>query len=256
MGRRTSSAVVIGAGPGGLAAAMLLAAEGYKVDVYEKHTRVGGRTSRVEIGDHLFDRGPTFFMMPHLLEEIFKMAGRDLHEYVELEPLDPLYRLKFGDTEFLPTQDRERMREQMERLFPGSYAGYEKFMADHEKKFNKITPLLQRPFARLTDYLTGSVIRSLPYLHLTETVYQHLSRYFQYEQLKYAFAFQAKYLGMSAWDCPGTFSILSYQEHKYGLFHVRGGLNRLCEAMAEVIKEYGGQIHLNCPVREVLVERK
>lgn len=252
---RKPNVAVVGAGPGGLAAAMLLAANGYQVDVFEKHDRVGGRTSRVELGDYAFDRGPTFFMMPHLLEEIFATAGRHLHDYVKLTRLDPLYRLKFGDKQFLPSQDREQMKEQMEALFPGSFAGYERFMADHETKFERIVPLLQRPFASLTDYLTLPVIRSLPYLHLTETVYQHLSRYFKHEQLKYAFAFQAKYLGMSAWDCPGTFSILSYQEHKYGLFHVEGGLNRLCTAMARVVEEHGGRVHLNAPVRRICVER-
>jgi phytoene desaturase len=247
---------IVGAGPGGLAAAMLLASQGYDVDIYEKQTQVGGRTSRVQLGEYAFDRGPTFFMMPHLLEEIFVSAKRDLHDYVKLTRLDPLYRLKFEGKEFMPTQDRASMQEQMEHLFPGSFAGYERFMRDHEEKFARITPLLQRPFAHLTDYLTWPVIRSLPYLHLTETVYEHLSRYFHDEYLKFAFAFQAKYLGMSAWECPGTFSILSYQEHKFGLYHVEGGLNQLCEAMAQVVREYGGRVHLNQPVSEVLVENK
>jgi phytoene desaturase len=233
---------------------MLLAAQGYRVDVYEKQHRVGGRTSQLQLGDYTFDRGPTFFMMPHLLEEIFAVANRKLSDYVTLTRLDPLYRLKFADKQFMPTQDSERMQQQMEQLFPGSYQGYQRFMRDHEKKFAKIVPLLQRPFAKLTDYLTSSVLASVPYLHLHETVYQHLSRYFKEEPLKYAFAFQAKYLGMSAWECPGTFSILSYQEHKYGLFHVEGGLNRLCEAMAQVIVEHGGQIHLGHAVQRVNVE--
>jgi phytoene desaturase len=253
--KHQSSVAIIGAGPGGLAAAMLLAANGYKVQVFEKHHQVGGRTSRVRLGEYLFDRGPTFFMMPHLLEEIFRSCGRELSDYVRLTRIDPLYRLKFGNREFLPTQDRELMKNRLEQLFPGSASGYERFMNDHEKKFAHIVPLLQRPFARLTDYLRWSVIKALPYLHLHETVYEHLSRYFQYEELKYAFAFQAKYLGMSAWDCPGTFSILSYQEHKYGLFHVEGGLNQLCSAMAEVVVELGGELHLNAPVEEVVVER-
>jgi phytoene desaturase len=254
--KRQLSVAVIGAGPGGLAAAMLLAAEGYKVDVYEKQHQVGGRTSQVRLGEYLFDRGPTFFMMPHLLEEIFQKAGRDLNDYVNLTRLDPLYRLKFGDREFLPTQNNELMQQRLEQLFPGSAQGYTRFMNDHETKFSKIIPLLQRPFARLTDYLTWPVIKSLPYLHLHETVYDHLSRYFQYEELKYAFAFQAKYLGMSAWDCPGTFSILSYQEHKYGLYHVEGGLNQLCTAMAQVVEELGGTVHLNAPVTQVMVEQR
>ncbi|ANY69993.1 phytoene desaturase [Paenibacillus sp. BIHB 4019] len=251
---KTRHVAVVGAGPGGLAAAMLLAGRGYKVTVLEKQPYIGGRTSLLQVGDFKFDRGPTFFMMPHLLEELFTAVNRKLADYVELLELDPLYRLKFGDSAFEPSRNMEQTHAEIERLFPGDGAGYRRFMRDEELKFGRVSPLLQRPFSKPRDYMARDVLAALPSLHATDTVYNRLSKYFKDERLKYAFTFQAKYLGMSPWECPGTFTILSYMEHKYGLFHPVGGLNRLCEAMGEVIREYGGVISTGTGVKRVLTK--
>ncbi|WNQ10024.1 phytoene desaturase family protein [Paenibacillus aurantius] len=248
-------AAVVGAGPGGLAAGMLLASQGYEVTVYEKQPFVGGRTSRVQLGDYRFDCGPTFLMMPYLLEELFASAGRSVHDYVKLVELDTLYRLRFGEMDFEPVREPDRMVERIEALFPGNGKGYLRFMKEEEEKFRRVGPLLQRPFARLTDYLTSPVFAALSRLHALDTVHGRLSRYFTDERLKLAFTFQAKYLGMSPWACPGTFTILSYLEHAYGLYHPIGGVNRICEAMAEVIKEYGGRVLTSSPVERVLLEK-
>ncbi len=244
--------IVIGAGPGGLAAAMLLSAQGYRVTVVEKQSYVGGRTSAVKLGDYTFDRGPTFLMMPHLLEEIFESAGRKLQDYITLKEVNPLYRLQFGETRLEPSRDREATANQIDRLFPGESKGYLSFLKEEEEKFERVMPLLQRPFARLTDYVRKDTFRALPRLHLNDHVYGRLSRYFKDERLRYSFAFQAKYLGMSPWECPGTFTILSYIEHKYGLWHPIGGVNRICGAMAEVVAEHGGDIRLGTGAKQVL----
>ncbi|MCU6709995.1 phytoene desaturase family protein [Paenibacillus sp. J5C_2022] len=244
---------VIGAGPGGLAAAMLLSGNGYDVTVYEKQRTIGGRTSRLQLGDYRFDLGPTFFMMPHLLEEIFQSVGRSLYDYVTMVELDPLYRLQFGDIDFRPTRKQEEMVERIEALFPGNGAGYRRFMREEEEKFRRIAPLLQRPFSKPWDYVARDVLAALPKLHATDHVYNRLSRYFADERLIYSFTFQAKYLGMSPWECPGTFTILSYLEHRYGLHHPIGGVNRICHAMARVIEEFGGVIHTSAPVDRVLI---
>jgi phytoene desaturase len=243
---------VIGAGPGGLAAAMLLSGHGYEVTVYEKQAHIGGRTSRLELGDYIFDRGPTFLMMPSLLEELFRSVGRSLADYVDMIRLDPLYRLRFGELDFYPTTDREQMAARIEELFPGNGEGYRRFMREEGEKFRRVSPLLQRSFAKPSDYLSRDVFAALPRLHATDNVYNRLSKYFNDERLIYSFTFQAKYLGMSPWECPGTFTILSYLEHAFGLYHPVGGVNRICEAMAEVVRECGGEIMLSAGIKQVL----
>ncbi|NIK11390.1 phytoene desaturase family protein [Alkalibacillus almallahensis] len=249
----TKQTIVVGAGPGGLAAAMQLADQGYQVDLYEKQPQVGGRTSKLQLGDYAFDLGPTFFMMPQVLEEVFERVGRQLHDYVDLIELDPLYTLKFGDVSFTPSRDVEATAEQISQLFPGDEDGYRRFLNKEGAKFDRVINLLRQPFNSYTDFLTKDMALALPKLNALDTVYGRLSHYFQDERLKWAFSFQAKYLGMSAWNCPGTFTILSYIEHRYGLYHPVGGVNAVCEAMRDVILELGGRVHLETPVNQIIV---
>jgi phytoene desaturase len=253
MGER--SIVVIGAGPGGMAAAMQLAYAGYKVDVFEKQSYVGGRTSLLRMGDFHFDRGPTFLNMPHILEQSFEAAGRKMDDYLSLIELDPMYRLQFSDLSLDATTNREIMREEVERLFPGNGVGYDRFMHNERIKFEAIAPLLQNKHDSLLDYLQPRFLKALPQMNVTQSLYQRLSTYFSDERLRLAFTFQAKYLGMSPWECPGAFTILSYMEHAYGVHHPEGGLNRIPEAMRRVLEEHGGTVHTNTGVKEILVQR-
>ncbi|WP_068647286.1 phytoene desaturase family protein [Paenibacillus antarcticus] len=253
-GKKRKTVAVVGAGPGGLAAAMLLAAKGYDVQVFEKQDRVGGRSGQLQLGEFRFDRGATFLMMPQILEQLFADVGRSLQKEVEMKELETLYSLHFGDLAFTPSKDVEATASQIARLFPGDEEGYRRYMAEEDIKFDRIMPLLRRPFQSLKDYLKRDVIRALPYLHATDTVYGRLSRYFKDERLRTSFSFQAKYLGMSPWECPGTFTILSFIEHKFGLFHPIGGVNAVFTAMAKVTTELGGVIHTSCGVKQVLTK--
>lgn len=248
--------IVVGAGPGGLAIAMQLLYKGYQVDVYEKQSRVGGRTSGLNIGAFKFDLGPTFYMMPSVLKEVFENSGRKIEDYIEMTELNPLYTLKFGDVYFRPSRNHEQTYQEIERLFPGNGEGYRRFLDKEGKKFEVVSELLKKPFATYKDYFSNATFRALPHLNALDTVYGRLSKYFTDERLKYAFSFQSKYLGMSAWECPGTFTILSFLEHAQGLFHPTGGVHKVSEAMAEVIGELGGNIYLNTPVEKILIENK
>ena len=111
--------IVIGAGPGGLSAAMLLAHKGYQVALYEKQKVIGGRSATLELGPYKFDTGPTFLMMTYILRELFSEAGKKLDDYCEILPLDPMYKLSFLDKEIYATSDKRKMQEQINRYFPG-----------------------------------------------------------------------------------------------------------------------------------------
>lgn len=247
--------IVIGAGPGGLSTAMLLAHRGYNVRVFEKQEYIGGRNSQIRLGDYSFDMGPTFFLMKEILEEIFSETGRNLEDYVDLIEINPMYRLRFGDGEtFYPwsASQKERMIEEIERVFPGESAGYLNYLRREEEKFQRLIPCLQIPYSNLSDLFKLNFVKALPYLDAHKSLYTSLGRYFKRDLLKLAFTFQAKYIGMSPWEAPGTFSIISYLEHKKGIYHIRGGLNKLSHAMAEVVVEEGGSIEVDSPVREIL----
>lgn len=246
--------VVIGAGPGGLSAAMLLAARGYDIEVFEKQPYIGGRNSSIHLGEYTFDMGPTFLNMFYLIEEIFEMSNRNLHDYVEAIDLNPMYELVFDDKKITMTHDRNQMIKQINELFPGNEGGYDRFMAQTGKKLQNLGPALQSQMNRFIDLLHPKVLKAIPELEFGRSLVDTLSKFFKDEKLQLAFTFQAKYLGMSPWESPGAFSILSYIEHAYGVYHLKGGLNQLSKAMAKVVGEYGGKIHTSSGVKRLWLE--
>jgi phytoene desaturase len=120
---------IIGTGPGGLTAGMILAKRGFKVSIFEKEQIVGGRNAPISMNGYTFDTGPTFLMMTFILREMFREAGRKLEDYCKLLPLDPMYKLSFADFAIFPTTDREKMKQQIAGLFPGNEAGLDRFHA-------------------------------------------------------------------------------------------------------------------------------
>jgi phytoene desaturase len=246
--------VIIGAGPGGLAASMLLSGQGYEVDVFEKQPYLGGRTGSIKKNGFTFDIGPTFLSMPHIAEELFAASGRRLSDYLHLKELKEMYELIFEDAGIHMTSDRDEMVRRIEEKFPGNGSGYLRFMEDTKRKMSALMPILQSRMDRYRHYLSWKVMKALPELSLGKSLYDVLSRYFDSETLRLAFTFQSKYLGMSPWECPGAFSILSFMEHEYGIYHPIGGLNQLPEAMAKVTREHGGKIHLGRGVKSLWME--
>ncbi|MBF0606450.1 MAG: phytoene desaturase family protein [Candidatus Magnetobacterium sp. LHC-1] len=249
--------VVVGAGPGGLATAMLLLRQGYDVTVYEKAASVGGRTGRHIIGDYIFDIGPTFLMLPQFIEELFALAGRNIRDYAELIPLDPLYRLRFDDgTEFYPSTDTEKTIAEINRLFPDEVDNYRRFMRNEGYRYGRIERCFKVPYDNLYDFLRPHFIEALPQMDVTGTLRRRLEGYFSNDKMRLAMAFQTKYIGMSPWRAPSAYSLISYIEHRWGIYHVRGGLNQLTAAMVRVVQEYGGRIHTSTKVNRVLSQNR
>lgn len=247
--------VVVGAGPGGLAAAALLARTGAKVTVVERDAVVGGRTRTLEgEGGFRFDLGPTFFLYPAILREIFAACGASFDERVALKRLDPQYRLVFeGGGQIDATPDVGRMSAEIARLAPGDAAGFARFLAENRRKLEAFQPILQRPFDGPRDLLRPDMLRALPLLHPFRSVHGDLSRYFRDPRVRLAFSFQSKYLGMSPFRCPSLFTILSFLEYEHGVFHPIGGCGAITAALAELAQEAGAEIELGNAVERIEV---
>jgi phytoene desaturase len=248
--------LVVGAGPGGLTSAMILASKGFDVEVFEKNEIVGGRNGEVKKDGFTFDIGPTFLMMKFILDEVFKEAGENSEDYLKFSRLDPMYRLVFEDFKMDIFDDRQKMKNEIKSLFPGQEGGLDKFLNKESKRFEKVYPIMQKNQDSFWNFFTPVFLKALPYIPLGKSLFDYLGNYFAPEKLKLAFTFQAKYLGMSPFECPGFFIILPYVEHKFGIFHVEGGLSMISKKMAEVIGKKGGKVHLNAGVKQVILKDK
>jgi phytoene desaturase len=251
---------IVGAGPGGLAAAMLLAASGAKVTVFEKDEVVGGRTRTLTSPEgYSFDLGPTFFLYPRILKEIFHRCGSDLESEVELRRLDPQYRLLFegpggSRTQIDCSSDLDRMAAEVAKLDPGDAKNLRAFMRENRAKLDVFRPVLERAFESPLDMVKWDMIRALPLLRPWSTVDRDLARHFRDPRVRLAFSFQTKYLGMSPFRCPSLFTILSYLEYDHGIFHPIGGCGAVSSAMARVAERLGAEIRLSSPIDAIAFE--
>ncbi len=253
---KTKHIVIVGAGPGGLCAGMLLSRRGFKVSLFEKNSEVGGRNRPIRLDGFVFDTGPTFLLMKYILDEMFELCGKRSEDYLEFFKLDPMYRLMFSDRAVDVYSDHDKMRAELQRNFPEGSAGFDRYLKQEGDRFKKLYPCIKREYSSLKDFFSLDLLKAVPYLALNHSVFSNLGKYFNEEKMRLVFSFQSKYLGMSPWECPALFTMLSYLEHEYGIYHVKGGLNKIAAAMAKVITEQGGIIHTDTSVESLIIENK
>ncbi len=199
--------------------------------------------------------GRRFSYTPPILEQIFADVGYNLQREVELVRLDPQYRLAFGDGATIDaTPDLARMEAAIAQVSPQDAPAVWRFLADNRDKFDRFKPCLEAPFLSWRDIFKPDLLRLLPLLRPWRSLDRELKRYFSDPRLRLAFSFQSKYLGMSPFQCPSLFSILSFLEYAYGVYHPIGGCGALSSAMARIATELGVDIALDEPVESICFE--
>jgi len=246
---------IIGAGVGGLTAAIYLRLAGFEVSIYEALPRPGGRANLIEQEGFRFDTGPSLLNYPWVFEGLFAAAGRRLIDYVTLLPIDPSITFLWPDgTSFTPSSDLRRLRDECERLEPGVTPGLTAFLSDAEIKYNfsfrkLVRQNVDNPLAWLCALSLGEMAKSAVWRSLDS----ELKRFFGSRHIREAFGSYAMYLGGSPQNLPGLFSILSYAELAYGLWLPRGGIYGLIEGIARLAGELGVNIITGRRVRRVIV---
>lgn len=246
-------AVVIGAGFGGLAAAIRLGARGYRVTIVEKLEQAGGRASVFKQDGYTFDAGPTIITAPFVFEELWELCGKKMHDYMPLKAMDPFYRIRFddGDT-FTCTGDADFMRKEVARFNPDDVAGYEKFFEESKANYSLGFSLMHKPFHKFIE-----MMKFLPELiskRADRTVYGHVAKHIKNEKLRIALSFHPLFVGGNPLKVTSVYSLIAYLEREYGVHYAFGGTGALVQGMLDLVEGQGGKILYNSPVREVLVE--
>jgi phytoene desaturase len=250
-----STALIIGAGLGGIATAARLARCGYEVTVLEKNATPGGRCGQLIRDGHRFDIGATLYLMPQVFAETYAALGERLQDHLDLRRIDPTYHIHFDDgTKFVPSADLNAMQAQLEAIEPGSSGALLRYLAEGHKHYHvSLQRFVGRNFYSLLEYFSPQNLPLLFQLKPLAKHYDNIGRYFRHPHLKAAFTFQNMYLGISPFDAPATYSLLQYTELVEGVWFPMGGLYRVVESLVDIAEAHGVRFLYRKPVRQIQV---
>jgi len=247
--------VVVGAGLGGIGAAVRLAGAGHRVTLLEKNSLPGGKLNLLEADGFRFDTGPSLITMPGVLAATFKAAGRRMQDYLTLEPLDPICRYTWPDGSRLDiSPNLTRLAQAVGAFSPGDLTGLFNFLAHARGLFERAGPVfLLRGRPRIRDLFSR---RGLDAARIDAHVSLHraVGRYFRDPRLVQLFDRYATYNGSSPYRAPGTLAMIPYIELAGGGWYIEGGIYRLVEALMEVACELGVDFRPQREVAEIMVE--
>lgn len=250
------SVVVVGAGLGGLSAAISLASRGYKVQVFEKNARIGGKLNLLEKDGFRFDLGPSILILPQIFERLFTQSGRRMADYVDFVPLDPQWRSFWEDgTQVDLWGDTAKMHEELARIGADRdawdrYVAYSRDIWEFAEK-HYLESGADRP-----DLVAGGASwrTALKRIDVFRTMQGAIDDQVSEPHLRDMLGFFSKYVGSSALDSPALMNLLPHSQLAFGLFYVPGGLYNLARGIETLLGELGVEVHLNAPVKRIVQE--
>jgi phytoene desaturase len=236
--------VVIGAGFGGLSAAIRLQAHGHEVVLIEKRDRPGGRAYVFRRQGFVFDAGPTIITAPTMIDELFALGGRPTADSVKLVPLDPYYNVRFEDgMVFRYTGDHGRLRDEVRRFNAADVEGYERFSLAAQRVFDAAFPLVDQPFTSIGDMLR--VVPDLARLRADRSVAHLAQRFFRDERLQQVFSFHPLLIGGNPFQSSSIYALIHVLEKRWGVWFAMGGTGALVDGLARLFASLGGELRLD-----------
>lgn len=245
--------VVIGAGFGGLAAAIRLRARGHEVHIVEKGAQAGGRARVFRQDGFTFDAGPTIITAPQLIEELFALGGRRMDDFVRLVRVDPFYRVRFHDGTSIDWAGSEGERERaIDALSPPDVDGYRRFAAQSKTIFDQAYPLIDQSFDR-----AGSMAKALPAL-IRAKAWNSVAAMAGADvfdpRIQQLLSFHPLLIGGNPYDSPSIYALIHELERRWGVWFAMGGTGALVAGLVKLFEEMGGSLRLSAEVQSIEVD--
>jgi phytoene desaturase len=248
-----SEAIVIGAGLGGLSAAMRLGRQGLPGDGAGPARPRGRAGSSISENGHRFDLGPTIVTVPEVFRKLWAACGRDFDSDVDLRPLDPFYEIRWPDgSRFTARGDTDAMVEEVRRLSPGDVKGYLRFLEDSRRRYVVgYEGMVAEPMHRL--WSTIKVLPEFARLRADRSILGHARARVKDERLRMALSFHPLFIGGDPMNVTSMYALVSHLEKEYGVHYAIGGVQAIADAMARVVEGQGGRILLGVEADEIVV---
>jgi len=247
---------IIGAGLAGLSSACLLAKEGYKVRILDKHNSPGGvARSEMEQGFQ-FDLGPTWYLMPEVFDDFFGLFGKKSSDYFELSHLDPSYRIFFeegGSMDIHP--DLEKNMQSFDKLEPQGGEKLKRFLENSAMKYKiAVGEFLYRDYRKMGDLMKWPLIKQGLKLNIFSNLHRFVKRYFKDSRSQKVVEFNTVFLGSSPYQVPALYSLMAHADLTEGVYFPKGGIIQLVLALESLAKELGVVIDYGQEVKSIVIE--
>lgn len=251
----TTHTLVIGAGFGGIAAALRMRARGHNVTLIERLDAIGGRAQAFEQGGFRHDAGPTVITAPFLFDELFALFGEKREDHLDFRPLDPWYRFYFHEgSEFDYRPSLEDTHAEIARFSPEDMKNYDRLIATSKNIFDiGFSELADQPFTRF-----GAMLKQIPQLLRLKsymTVAQLVNSHIKHPLLRQAFSIHPLLVGGNPFDTTSIYALIHYLERKWGVYFCMGGTGKLVAELENLMRRQGIEILLNTDVREIMVSK-
>lgn len=252
-------AIIIGAGFGGLATACILGKAGYKVTVIEKNDKLGGRANLLEADGFVFDMGPSWYLMPDVFQHFFELMGEKVEDHLDLQLLDPSYRIFFKDTDLLVDihPGTEANRETFEMLEPGSYEKFLEYLKRAEYQYNiALGEFIYKNYSSVFDFLNLKMAVEGAKLSVFTKMDKYVKKYFRTPEMQKILQYTLVFLGSSPYNTPALYNIMTHVDFNMGVYYPQGGIYTIVEAMERIAKKYDVTFKTNSPVASINVVGK
>ena len=256
--KKMKKIIIIGAGLGGLSAAIRLAKSGFSVSVLEKNETVGGKVNFVEADGYRFDTGASLLTMKHILEDVFEFAECELKDYLDIMPLEPICRYFWTDgTQFDASANIAKTEIEIAKIEPNDVKNFQKYLADSKQKYEVAErTFLAKSLNDLPQLMRPKYFRDLFKISTLKTLDKHNRNYFQSPKLQQLFNRFATYNGSSPFKTPATFALIPHVEFGLGAWYVRGGMYEIPRALEKLARELGVKIFTKSTVEKIVIENK
>ena len=249
-----TDALVIGAGFAGIAAATALAADGFSVDVLERHDQPGGRARSFRAEGFLFDMGPSWYWMPDVFERYFARFGSEVTAELNLVRLSPSYRVVFEDGPVDIPSDMQALEALFESLEPGAGLRLRAFLAEARTKYDiGMGTFVWKPAHSVWEFASWQTLRDAMQLTLFTSFSTHARKYFQHPKLLQIIEFPVLFLGAKPEKTPALYSLMNYADSALGTWYPMGGMHEIVRAMVRVAERHGVRFRYGKEVAAITV---
>ena len=250
--------IVIGAGLGGLAAAIRLAKSGFTVTIMEKNETVGGKVNFVEANGYKFDTGASLLTMRHVFEDLFDFCGKSIENYLDIIPLEPICRYFWSDGKrFEASSDLRKTESEIAKIELRDVENFQTYLADSRRKYEIAEKtFLAHSLNNLPKLLRPKYLKDLLAISSLKTLDAHNRAFFQSSKLRQLFNRFATYNGSSPYQTPATFALVPFVEFGLGAWYARGGIYQIPRALERLAKELGVEIKTKCEIEKIVVKNE